>query len=334
MIEPDARVLAIVVARIGDTLLVTPALRALATACPAGTLTVLAHPKRLDLLRHLPFIERLGGITGGRARLRSWLARRRHDYAFVWSEEHELLRYALRAARRVIGFRPGDPALARRLFRAAEKATAPEHAVTERLRLTRALGIDAADLRLAYVVTPAERQAARTWLSDRFPGAPSPLVGLQLQSFPTKAYRDWPLAHFRALGERLLARWPQARLLVFGDAASRAAAAAFCAAFPGLAASLAGTLPLRGSAAMMSLLDLYVGVDTGPTHLAGALGVPMVALYHCRHRGRHLAPLQHPALSVVEHPAADAACSSTSSMAAIGVDRVWQAVTERLCIAP
>jgi len=77
-------------------------------------------------------------------------------------------------------------------------------------------------------------------------------------------------------------------------------------------------------------LDLYVGVDTGPTHLAGALGIPMVALYHCRHRGSLLAPLDHPALTVIEHPAADADCTPQREMAEIGVDRVWDAVAARL----
>src|SRR6185369_3796248 len=62
MIAPDARVLVIAVARIGDTLLATPLLRALKAALPTGRLEVRAHPRRLDVLRHLPFIDRLSGL--------------------------------------------------------------------------------------------------------------------------------------------------------------------------------------------------------------------------------------------------------------------------------
>jgi heptosyltransferase-3 len=80
----------------------------------------------------------------------------------------------------------------------------------------------------------------------------------------------------------------------------------------------------------MTQLQLYVGVDTGPTHLAGALRVPMVALYHCRHRGRYLAPLQHDRLRVLEHPASDAECGEARSMADIGVDQVWNAAESLL----
>src|SRR5476651_1655818 len=61
-LSPDARILVICVARVGDTLLATPALRALRAAVPRGSLTVLAHPKRRALLEHLPFIDHLGGI--------------------------------------------------------------------------------------------------------------------------------------------------------------------------------------------------------------------------------------------------------------------------------
>ena len=51
-------VLAIVVSRIGDTLLATPALRAIAGAWPDAKLTCLAHPKRAEVLRNLPFLLR------------------------------------------------------------------------------------------------------------------------------------------------------------------------------------------------------------------------------------------------------------------------------------
>ena len=72
----------------------------------------------------------------------------------------------------------------------------------------------------------------------------------------------------------------------------------------------------------MQKLDLYIGVDTGPTHLAGALGVPMIGLYHCLHRGKWLAPREHPNLVVLEHPASDTECSAQRSMSEIGVDQV------------
>jgi heptosyltransferase-3 len=83
----------------------------------------------------------------------------------------------------------------------------------------------------------------------------------------------------------------------------------------------------------MNRVDLYVGVDTGPTHLMGALHRPMVALYHGYSPSRVLAPLDHPCLWAIDHPLADR-CTPEADMAEIGVDRVWDAVQQALAGTP
>jgi lipopolysaccharide heptosyltransferase III len=302
MIAPgaEADLLAIVVARIGDTLLVTPALRALKAACPRGRLTVLAHPKRLAVLEHLPFIDRLGAIEPARARLRGWLGGRRHDLAFVWGRDRPLLDYALRVSARAFAFaHPGMAGDPQRLLRVAPPA-APVHAVRERLMLVEAAGIPARSLRLAYAVTEEERR----WARGRLEGAGRPLVGLQMVSFPTKAHRNWPAASFAELAARIAARHPGARFVVLGDRDALEAAEAVTRRLPGRVDVAAGAAGLRQSAALIAGLDLYVGVDTGPTHIAGALDVPMIGIYHHAYPGANLAPLERPRLRTLEQPAA------------------------------
>ncbi len=320
MIPADAKVLVIIVARIGDTLLVTPALRAIREACPRGTLTCMAHPSRLELLENLPFLEELHPITKTRARWRGWLRGKKWDYAFVYGRDIPLLRYAARVSKRVVAFRH-SPEIDRLLYRAVPPPPEPIQAVRERLLLPEAVGIEARDLRLAYRPTEAELAEAR----DRLPRGAAPLVGFQLASFPTKSYRDWPVENFVELGKRIVSVAPTAQVLLLGSTArDREKAEAVRAKLPENSTSLVGGFDLRGTAAVMAHLQLYVGVDTGPTHLAGALGIPIVALYHWRHRGRHLAPLDHPALHVIEHPGED------GGMEAISVDAVWDAVKEAL----
>lgn len=317
------------VARIGDTLLATPALRALRAAVPNGRLEVLAHPSRRQLLLALPFIDALGGIKPGTAWYRGRLRPPRHDIAVVYGHDAALLHYAARAARRVVAFDQRDAALNARLWRKVAEPQGLLHAVHHRLMLAEALGARATDLRLAYATTAEECAWARQWVEQHVDGDGF-LVGLQIASFATKRYRDWPLAHFAELARRVVAYRPGSRIIVLGDAASRKPAAALAAELGGCTVSAAGRLDLRQTAALIERLDLYVGVDTGPTHLAGALGVPMVTLYHCRHRGRYLAPLQHQRLRVLEHPASDAACSDATSMAELEVDLAWEAALSLL----
>ncbi len=327
----DARILVIQVARIGDTLLVTPALRAIKSALPKSALTVLAHPSRCALLEGLPYIDALGAITPKTAWWRGRLGGIKWDYALVYGQDSALIRYASRVARRVVAFAQRDAAIDALLWKAVEPPREPLHAVAERLMLPAALGIETEDGRLDYRVAPSEHAAACEWLERHLPHDSRPLVGIQLASFPTKAYRDWPRASFAELARRLLAHYPRAHILLLGGQESRAASAALAEQIDRRrVVPVAGKLPLRETAALMSRLDLYVGVDTGPTHLAGALRIPMVAMYHCRHRGRYLAPLQHERLHVIEHPATDADCTATTSMSAITVEHVWEAVRSLL----
>ncbi len=327
MLPADANILVIHVARIGDTLLVTPAVRALKQAAPKGRLACLLHPARRALYENLPWVDALGAITPKTAWLRGRLGGARYDYALVYGNDAPLVRYALRVAGRVVAFRQRDDALNTRLWRAVP-APAGLHAVRERLLLPEALGVTTTDFHLAYLPTAAEREQARAWLT-RHVFATGPVIGFQVASFPTKSYRDWPVDSFIELGRRLLADHQGAQILIFGGRESRAAAARIAQALAPHAQSVAGATDLRATAALLAQLNLYIGVDTGPTHLAGALGVPMVALYHCRHRGAQLAPLGHDRLTVIEHPASDRECTAETPMDRIPVETV-QAQANRL----
>lgn len=324
------RILVINVARIGDTLLATPALRALAKHWPDAAITYLGHPKRVEVAADLPFLAATGGITKHSAPFRGWLSRGAWDLALVYGFDPALVRYALRVATGVVGFRQDDPALDARLLRCVEPPKfQSEHGALMRLALTRALGVPDAGLRLAYHVNAREQAAARALLARRV-GAARPLVGLQPRAFPTKAWRDWPVEHFAALCRRVLERWRDARFLLFGGAEDRPRTEELEKLMPaGTTTSLAGLLGLRESAAVMNELDLFIGLDSGPTHIMGALEAPMIALYHCLAPGRFMAPLERSRCYVVDHPKTTG-CSADTPMGEISVDAVWSRVLEAL----
>jgi heptosyltransferase-3 len=211
------------------------------------------------------------------------------------------------------------------------------HAVDERLLLVQALGVTTGNRRLAYAVTQAESERAREWIARNVPGTGRRLVGLQPFSFPTKAHRDWPMENFVELAARIVRRDAGAIMIILGDEVAAERAGGFVNAFPENCVVAAGQLSLRQSAALMQQLSLYVGVDTGPTHIAGALDMPMVALYHPAYPGRNLAPLDRTRLIAIEHPAtgaADRASVASADMGAIPVEQVWAAVRELLSLAP
>lgn len=329
-IESPRDILFINVSRIGDTLLVTPAVRAVAARWPEARIHLLAHPKREEVLRHLPFVHRTGAIEKHRARFLGWLPGKRYDLAFVCNFDAPLVKYALRIARKVIAFRQPSAALNAKLYRVVDHPPPQAcHAVDIQLMLPGVLGINPDGKHLAYRVTEEEDLWAKDYLSQEKLAERHPLIGLQVASFPTKAYRDWPIGHFRALCERIRMKWPQAHFLIFGGTLEMERTSELASELGTAATLCAGRLTLRQTAALMNCIDLYVGVDTGPTHLMGALHRPMVALYHGYSPSRVLAPLDHPCCQAIDHPLADN-CTPEASMADISVDRVWEAVRKAL----
>jgi len=328
------RILVINVCRIGDTLLATPALRALARAWPGARITALGHRKRVEVLASLPWIAQTSAISKTSAR---WLGRLprpfrapRQDLALVYGFDEPLVAYALRAARRVIAYRQRDEALNRALYRAVPApAFQSAHSVHLDLQLTDALGLPHAGYRLAYRMTEAEGAWADARLRSLGAAAGALLVGLQIASFPTKAYRDWPREHFLAFAQRLRAGWPKAHFLLFGGPGDRQRTAWLARELASGCTVLAGALTLRQTAAMMSRLQLYVGVDTGPTHLASCFDVPLVGLYHCYSPSRLIGPLEHPCFYPVDHPR-PYGCAVETPMAEIAVDAVLAAAERAL----
>ncbi|MBK8118195.1 MAG: glycosyltransferase family 9 protein [Sulfuritalea sp.] len=325
-------ILYINVSRIGDTLLVTPAVRAVAARWPQARIHLLAHPKREEVVRNLPFVHRTGAISKQRARFMGWLPGKPYDLAFVCNFDAPLIAYARRVARRVVAFRQPDAALNSRLYRAVEPpAPQTTHAVDIQLLLPAAVGAPSAGKALSYHVTAEEAQWAARFLADHDASDRHPLIGLQVASFPTKAYRDWPPGHFSELCRCIRATWPGAHFLIFGGKMEIQRTGALAAELGTASTLCAGKLTLRETAALMNRVDLYVGVDTGPTHLMGALQRPMVALYHGYSPSQVLAPLDHPCLYAIDHPLANH-CTPAASMADITVDQVFSRVREALSL--
>jgi heptosyltransferase III len=332
------RVLIINVTRIGDTLLNTPAIRAIARKFSNASITVLGHDKRVEVLANIPYITKIGSISKKTAPFRARfgaLTGNKYDWAFVWGNDVALHRYALRKAIHVVAYRQPDDKLSHRFFCAAdEPALYSMHGVDMQLALPRAVGIDTDEFQLDYVVAGGEEAAARARLRDALKGKEKhPLIGLQVASFPTKSYRDWPIGHFIELAKQIVANYPDATFIMFGGPDDVAKIEPFRIAFPERCIVLAGTLTIRETVAVMNEIDLYIGVDTGPTHLYGALGKPMVVMYHASLPSALYKPLVHPSLYAIDHPKRsrpDDNAAAMVSMEEILVESVWHYVCATL----
>jgi heptosyltransferase-1 len=89
----------------------------------------------------------------------------------------------------------------------------------------------------------------------------------------------WSESGWIALGKAVLARYPESTILLsWGNEAERSAVTALAAAI-GSGARVIDRYPLKGLVALLKKVDLVVGGDTGPVHLAAAVGTPTVSFY-------------------------------------------------------
>ena len=114
-------------------------------------------------------------------------------------------------------------------------------------------------------------------LEARWPGASATWVGIQPGArWDTKR---WPPTAFGDLIRELSHRHTDLRFAVFGSAGEQALAGEVCARGGDRCLNLAGQLSLAQMVEWLRRCRLLVSNDTGPMHVAAALGKPVVALF-------------------------------------------------------
>jgi lipopolysaccharide heptosyltransferase I len=285
---PARRIALIKPSALGDIVHALPVLTAVRRRYPEAHITwvvsrtyealLQGHP---DLDETLPFDRSLfrgGWLSGVRAYGRFLAGLRRRDFDLVLDLQgllrSGLLTLATRAPRRV-GF-----AAAREGARWCYTDLVPGggresgHAVQRYWRVAAALG--AGDDPVSFHVPIAPE--AQRWAVGALQPYPRPWLCLGVGArWETKR---WPPEHFAALAGRAQDRFGGTVIFV-GRVDEAPLARAAAARLPGPTLDLTEATNLQQLAAVLSLADVMVANDTGPLHLAVALGRPVVAPYTC-----------------------------------------------------
>lgn len=277
-------VLAIRPRALGDVVLVTPALRALRRGFPGASLEVVTEGRYASLLEGLEFVDRVRTVDRRwRATAALILALRRRGIERVvdfFGNPRTAAIAAFCGARVSAGYAlRGRGATYRiRVPRALTLADGRrEHASATHVRLAEAAGGIADGLEARVAVSAAAREAAARLLTGARVAEPGRTIGLVAAgTWPSKT---WPLSHAAVLARRLLAAG-HAVLAILGPGEERTGRDLVALA-PGVTA-----LPpcdVGVLAAVIERLAAVVGTDSGPRHLAAALGVPTFAWFGPTH---------------------------------------------------
>jgi heptosyltransferase II len=116
---------------------------------------------------------------------------------------------------------------------------------------------------------------ARALAADALQGAEAPVVALAPGA--RWATKRWPAERFAAVADALHAEG--VRIVLCGGPGDRDAFAAFRAATRAKVAADLSFLPLDALAAAIARVQLLIACDSGPVHLATAVGTPVLALF-------------------------------------------------------
>lgn len=270
--------------RIGDMILSTGVLRAIAEAHPSIQLDVLASPINAPVLRNEPYVHET--LIVDRHKPRTWprtfreLRLRRYDAVIdcmitAPSLTTLLLMLASGAKYRIGVARLGNDFAYTLKVPARESA---EHLVDKLGALVTAFGLQpsALDLHPRVRLTAAERErgehAWRGDVDDRPPTGPRLLVNVSAG----RPHTGWPDDRFVRVIRDVRARYASAEIVVVSSPRDRARAGRIAAEG---GARLVEDGGIRDAMAIVARADLVFTPDTSIGHAASAFDVPAVVLY-------------------------------------------------------
>lgn len=264
--NPDSgrRILVVRLGAMGDVIHALPAVASLKHSFPGAHLTWAVEPRWAPLLESNPFVDRILLVdrTSAGALRRTW--RELHGEPFDFAVDFQgLVKSALVACaarpERIYGpHRSQARERLAALFYSDEIVTRAPHAVGRALDL--AAGAGATAILQLFSLPPGQPEGSLP--SEDFVLA-SPLSG-----WPAK---QWPLEYYGELAERLR-REARIPLVLNGPPSAWETISKIPGVIPH-ASSIAGLIDATRRAAAVA------GVDSGPMHLAAALGKPGVAIF-------------------------------------------------------
>jgi len=331
------RVLIIKLSSFGDVLHALPTLEALRALYPQGQITWLVEEAYAPLLTGHPALDevwavprvRLGQKVGREELLRFIrLVRRVRAARFdLVIDLQGLLKSALWVALARSSRKVGYDRTRELSYLALTERLPPydpeAHAVWRYLHVARRLGAPPALPRFRLGLTPAFPEAL----------APGDRDQVVLHPGARWASKIWPAASWAQLADRL-SREKNLTVVITGSPGDRALAAQIEAQMQEKAWNLAGRTSLKELAGIMQKARLAITADTGPMHLAAALGTKVVALFGPTAPGR-TGPFgvghRVVRLSVECSPCFQRHCPEPRCLTGLSPDAVLVAVEKSLC---
>lgn len=280
------KILLLRIERIGDLVMVLPAIRDVRALAPHAAIDLVVGSWNAELASAVPGVNRVHTLDaawlargiGGRSlpsllsTARAWRTER-YDLAINFEPDvRSNVLTAASGALWTVGYRSGGGGP---LLDLSLDYDARAHTTANARRL----------VATAFGRIPAESsarlldisEAARRRADQRLPRRGGPLIGVHASG--GREIKQWDPARFAAVARRLIEE-RGATIVLTGAASDRALVDRVKGLLPPeCILDVAGDEDLLTVAAMLQRLDLFITGDTGPMHIAAAVGTPIVAVF-------------------------------------------------------
>jgi heptosyltransferase III len=275
------RILLIVLRYLGDVLLTTPMIRSLRLAYPDAQLDVLVYACTASMLEGNPDVDHIISIPNRPKLADYWdLLRkifRRYDLAMAVQTGDRPFINTLLASPFRVAVVPRKPATGwwKRYFlqRWTEFDNVNTHTVLQNLKLLDLIGVPS-----NFTVTPPKSNNFNQ-LCQRYAFLADGEPYVVLHPLPQFSYKRWTVAGWVEFGNYLSSLGYKLVLSGGPDREEIEYVATVASQLPEGTINLAGQVSLPELTHIIAHAKLFVGPDTGTTHLATATGIPVITLF-------------------------------------------------------
>ena len=337
--ETVRRILVVSSTAIGDTLLSTPAIRAVREKYPQARIVALFNAETLVLFGNNPDVDEVIPYQGGYRRFcRTVLALRRlrPDVALILhGNEPQATPMAYLAGIPFIFKWPNTSENRFLLSNGGPVRTWDDfpHGVDQRLAVAALAGCDPKRRPMVLPIAEEGRSAADRLLREEGVGGGDPLVGFQCGA--STLSRMWFPDRFAELGRRIVRKDPRIRIVLTGSPPERDYCLSIAREIGERAIVAAGRLPLAAVPALVARFRLLVTGDTGIMHMAVAVRTPVVGLFAVSDPSRSGPYYDLDRHVIVKKPrtcvdCVSKRCTYQKCMEAIPVEEVFEAIASVL----
>lgn len=279
----------------GSIILARPLLTAFSKKYPKSDIYFITFSENAEIVKvlgipadHILVIERHGIFRFIKSVLQVLFTARRLEAAFTFDLEFfsrftAIFTYLIGSPRRIGFSYPSNWELYRGSLHTDRVSYSPyRHTADAFLDLAESSGIKIAlsGKQLTDISPINPSQDIQERLPRKFPSLTGPYIVFNINAGEMALIRRWPKEKFTKLIKKLLKRYPRYRMVLIGGASDILYAKSFSDRLHNKRViDLSGQTSLRELLALFSRAAAFITNDSGPMHLAGLTGVPMVALF-------------------------------------------------------